>query len=400
MLQSVRTPVAPGPRISVGVRGMVVTMLVLSLLGMPITVGAGPTGRELLERMDLAWEGVVKRFYSPRTGLFYTTSLGELPGVEMVRKRLPNLHGGGTGAEDCSMFGGILLAAMCDRYEVTKDPGVAKKARMVFHGLKTAATVHGQGGFIARGVCVQDGKSIYPGSSRDQFTHSIHGMWRFYQSPMSNDAEKQAIRDILCAVADKMTREVTFDNGYAFKFAYGIDDDRGVARMRNVRTHEAARLPMFYAAAWDVARKEEHFKYYREYLPLAIHQSLDFASTPEPELRRWVPAYSILQMQASLELLLRVECEPKMAAAIRKAMKQVADYAEASPLYDLKRRSHRDRAEVIAGQLMSPDYTLSDRQQEYLVQSILALRPERDPGASYTLPCAYWRARKAGLLRP
>ena len=212
--------------------------------------GAEPTGQELQEKMDRTWEVLVKEFYSSKTGLFYTSRLNEVPGVEKFQNREPNLHGGGTGAEDCSMFGGILLAAMCDRFEVTRDPQTAKKAEMVFAGLRNAATVHGQPGFIARGVCEQDGKSIYPGSSRDQFTHSIHGMWRFYHSPLSSDADKQAIRDILCAVADKMTREVTFENGYSFKFAYGLDDDRGVARMRNVRTHEAARLPMFYAAAW------------------------------------------------------------------------------------------------------------------------------------------------------
>lgn len=356
----------------------------------------GRAEESLAAKMSQAWEAVAGRYYSPKTSLFYTTPPEEVPLAAQFQAREPNLHGAGTGAEDCSMFGGILLAALCDQFEATREAEAGEWARKVFAGLRLAAIVHGQPGFIARGVCEEDGKSIYPGSSRDQFTHSIHGMWRYYRSPLSSESEKQSIREILCAVADKMTREVTFENGYSFRFAFGLPDDRGVARMRNVRVHEAARLPMFYAAAWDVARKEEHGKLYRELLPLAVHQSLDFPGTPEAELRRWVPAYSVLQMQASLELLLEVEPDAKMAAAIRTAMKQVAGHAESCPAFDLTNRSHRDRGEVIAGQLMSPDYVLSDRQRAFLADSIRRLQPGRDPSGCYGLMGAYWRARARG----
>ncbi|MEI3005224.1 MAG: hypothetical protein V8T87_11475 [Victivallales bacterium] len=40
-------------------------------------------------------------------------------------------------------------------------------------------TVHGQDGFIARGISPHDGKSCYSNSSRDQFTLAVYGMWRF-----------------------------------------------------------------------------------------------------------------------------------------------------------------------------------------------------------------------------
>lgn len=358
------------------------------------------THGELEIRMNRAWATVTARCFSPKTSLLYTTPPAEVPSAEKFQAGDPNLHGGGTGAEDCSMFGGIVLAALCDQFAVTANPEVGAWARRVFNGLELAATVHGEPGFVARGVCEADGKSIYPGSSRDQFTHSIHGMWRYFHSPLSNEGEKQIIREILCAIADKMTRDVTFENGYSFKFARGLPDDRGVARMRNVRNHEAARLPMFYAAAWDVARHEEHRKVYREILPLAIHQSLDFSTTPEAELKRWVPPYSVLQMQASLELLLAVESDPGMAAAIRKAMRLVSEYVEKSPLFDLKHRSHRDRGEVLEGQMMSPDYVLSQQQQGYLKDSIIKLQPDRDAGGAYTVMGAYWRARRAGWLAP
>ncbi len=364
--------------------------------------GAAPaaSNQELLDRMEQAWETAVAAFWSPRTSLFYTTPPDQVPSAAQYARCEPNRHASGTGGEDCAMFGGILLAAMCDCFAATGDPDVAARARRAWDGLKLLATVHGQPGFIARGVCVEDGRSIYPGSSRDQFTHVVHGAWRYHHSPLSGDPERQAIAGILGAVADKMTREVTFANGYSFRFADGVADDRGVSRMRNVRVHEAARLPMLYAAAWDVARRDEHRRRWREYLPPAIHQSLDFDTTPEAELKRWVPAYSVLQMQASLELLLAVEPEPAMVVAIRDAMRRVAEYAETSPLFDLTTRGARERAEVIEGQMMSPDYTLSDRQQAHLRESIARLEPGRDPAAGYTLLGAYWRARRAGFFRP
>lgn len=187
------------PSLSITLPLLTWLVLVAVLRLSPVATGAEPTSRDLQDQMDHAWNVVAKESYSPRTSRFYTSRLNEVPSPEKFQNREPNLHGGGTGAEDCSMFGGILLASMCDQFEVTRDPQTAKKAQMVFAGVKNAATVHGQSGFIARGVCEQDGKSIYPGSSRDQFTHSIHGMWRFYRSAMSGEADKEAIREIRIA---------------------------------------------------------------------------------------------------------------------------------------------------------------------------------------------------------
>lgn len=359
-----------------------------------------PTNQALLDQMNLAWETAVATFYSPRTSLFYSQTPDQVPTAEQYARCEPNRHAGGTAGEDCAMFGGILLAAMCDQYEVTGDPAVGVRAAMVYDGLKLLATVHGEPGFIARGVCVQDGKSIYPGSSRDQFTHVVHGLWRFYHSPLSNETQQQAIREILCAVADKMTRDVTPENNYCFKFPYSAPDDRGVSKMWEVRVHEAARLPMLYAAAWDVGRQDEHHRQYRQYLAPAVEQSLGFPTTPVSELKRWVPAYSILQMQASLELLLAVETNAAMQSKLRQALRQVAEYVETSPAFSLKSRGGRERAEVIEGQLLSPDYALTAQQQAYLTDSIARLQPATQAGPTYTLLGAYWRARREGALAP
>ncbi|NUQ00041.1 MAG: hypothetical protein HUU35_09340, partial [Armatimonadetes bacterium] len=337
----------------------------------------------LLEKMDQAWQTALARYYAPRTSLFYATPPAEVPTAAQYARGEPNIHAGGTGGEDCAMFGGMLLAAMCDRYEVTGDSRAGEDARRVFDGLRLLATVHGEPGFIARGVCVEDGRSVYPGSSRVQFTNVVYGLWRYHRSPLSDAGERSEIAAILAAVANKMTREVTFENGYSFRFLGGVPDNRRVSRMRNVWVHEAARLPMFYAAAWDLGRDEEHARYYREYLPLALHHSLDFATTEESDLRRGVPPYSISQMQASLELLLAVEPEPALAAALRQALRQVAERVETCPVYDLTNRNPRERAEVITGQLMSPATPLSERQQSHLREAIWQLQPEKDAAGLY-----------------
>ena len=63
-----------------------------------------------------------------------------------------------------------------------------------------------------------------------------------------------------------MTRNVTPENDYDSLRADGTRDTRGISRMWNVKGHEAARLPMIYAAAWDATGKQEYFDLYRKYL--------------------------------------------------------------------------------------------------------------------------------------
>jgi hypothetical protein len=67
-----------------------------------------------------------------------------------------------------------MLSLIVDRYAVTNDETLRDRAASVFQGIQRCATVHGVPGFLARGICPEDGKSIYPNSSRDQYTHAVH----------------------------------------------------------------------------------------------------------------------------------------------------------------------------------------------------------------------------------
>ena len=63
-----------------------------------------------------------------------------------------------------------------------------------------------------------------------------------------------------------MKQNVTPENNYDSMRADGTHDTRGISRMWNVSGHEAARLPMIYAAAWNTTGNDEYHQLYRKYI--------------------------------------------------------------------------------------------------------------------------------------
>ncbi|MCF7784533.1 MAG: hypothetical protein K9N47_00345 [Prosthecobacter sp.] len=274
-----------------------------------------------------AWDVTWSRFYLPQVQTFgdYLSSYekgkeqAHLPTAEEVQRQYPNPCGYSTGMEDGAILGGAMLSVLCDRFAVTGDEGLRAQAAQVFAGLKLCATVHGVRGFVARNVCREDGKSVYINSSRDQVTHLAHGLWQYYRSPLPDEATKKEIRVVLADVAERMIEFVTPENDYDFCRADGKRCPLGICRMWNVQAHEAARLPMIYAAAWDVTRDERYRKEWRRYAADAIAQS---ANPGENK-----PAYALLQMQCSLEVLHELEPDAALKATIHERMTHVRDLA-------------------------------------------------------------------------
>lgn len=279
------------------------------------------------ENIDRAWDAVWSRFYLPKAQTFgdYLSSYekgkeqAHLPTAEEVKRQYPNPCGYSTGMEDGAILGGAMLSVLCDRFEVTKDELLREKAANVFTGLKRCVTAHGVRGFVARNVCPEDATSTYINSSRDQVTHFVHGMWQYYHSPLPDEATKQQIRVILADVAERMIEFVTLENDYDFCRADGTRCPLGICRMWKVQPHEAARLPMIYAAAWDVTKNERYRAEWRKYETEAITQS---ANPGENK-----PAYALLQMQCSLELLHELEPDSALKAQINTHMLHVRDLA-------------------------------------------------------------------------
>ena len=299
----------------------------LSTLTGILLLGTAALAQEPSAQMDRAWDVTWTRFYLPSVQTFgdYLSSYekgkeqAHLPTAEEVKRQYPNPCGYSTGMEDGAILGGAMLSVLCDRFAVTHDESLREKAANVFDGLNRCVTVHGVKGFVARNVCPEDAKSTYINSSRDQVTHFVHGLWQYYHSPLPDVATKQQIRVVLADVAERMIAFVTPENDYDFCRADGTRCPLGICRMWNVQAHEAARLPMIYAAAWDVTHEERYREQWRKYAADAIEQS---ANPGEQK-----PAYALLQMQCSLEVLYALEPDPALKATIHERMAHVRDLA-------------------------------------------------------------------------
>lgn len=271
--------------------------------------------------------------------------LAHLPTAEEVKRQYPNPCGYSTGMEDGMILGGAMLSLLCDRYAVTKEKDLRERAAEVFSGMRLSATVHGVRGFVARNVCPEDEKSTYINSSRDQYTHFVHGLWKYYHSPLASKSAKAEIRTILAAVADRMIEFVIPENDYDFCRADGTRCPLGICRMWNVQAHEAARLPMIYAAAWDVTRDERYRTQWRKYVADAVAQSANPVETK--------PAYALLQMQSSLELLYELEPDKELKEAILKTMKHVSSLGEKRLMSTMRNIAKKSPEEM---RMLGPDW--------------------------------------------
>ncbi len=307
----------------------------------------------LEKKMGQAWEVVWGRFFHKDVETFmdYLSSyeagkeLAHLPSAEEVKRQYPNPCGYSTGMEDGMILGGAMLSLLCDRFAVTGEEGLRNNSAQVFRGMRRCVTVHGVSGFVARNVCPDDGKSIYINSSRDQYTHFVHGLWKYYHSPLADEATKVEIREILAAVADRMIEYVTPENDYDFCRADGKRGPLGICRMWNVQAHEAARLPMIYAVAWDTTGKEQYRKLWRKYAAEAVAQS----TSPSKNN----PAYALLQMQISLEVLYQLEPDQDLKEKISKVMKNVSALAEHRLERTMKRIVKKSAGEM---RMLGPDW--------------------------------------------
>jgi len=410
--------------------------------------GQPPAEREkLFEQAETAWKVSWSRFYRAETGLFYdyssskdpAESQSHLPTAEEVRRQFPNPCGWGTGMEDSAISGGVWLATICDRFDATGDVGMKPHADKVWAGMALLMKVSKSPGFLPRSVCLADGESHYIDSSRDQYTHYCHGLWRFYHSPLADDGQRAAMRRIIADICTRMERNVTKENAYS---ACREDGKPGeVDKMWEVwGAHEWARLPMIYLIGWDLTGDEHWRDMYRTYAWKAARES-----RKSPIWFR--VAYAYQQAVFSLEPLVALEREdPNLRAAWLRAMEfyagrmegftwtcldgykalNVADHDldwrrwRKKPMtdgafcpiypggiawdYEADRSSGegawlREPCEAVLSQLMVPDRPLSKDQLD-LFKHIM-LRTDFDASITYAhfyAVAAYWRAVKLGVV--
>lgn len=249
------------------------------------------------------WETAWSLFYAPQTHLFYDyissyeigKSLDHLPTLEEMSVEYPNPCGYSTGMEDCAILNGTMLGALTDAYEKNSRKEWKQKAEDLLKGCSLLATQSDAYGYVLRGVSPRDGHSHYTNTSRDQVTHWAWGLWKYYHGKISTAKGRQTVRKLLRAVADRMHRVVIPANDYDMLRSNGLRSTYGNCKMWEVQPHEAARLPMLYAVAFDVTGDEIYAAYRDEYLAEAIDCSEKIVED--------YPSYVYLQMMYAFTVL-------------------------------------------------------------------------------------------------
>lgn len=363
-------------------------------------------GTNLDDLCRLAYGRVERGYMGARTRLIYSCAPSLVSPAATFRKGLlyPERGDGyGVGMEDTAIVGGVALSMLVDWHAVTGDASLAARARTVYEGLRGLVTAHGIPGFVARGLCEEDGRSICVLSSRDQVTHMVHGLWRYWRSPLSGASEREEIGRLLAAIATRMRTNCTPENDYDFLRADGSRDTRGIQRMWDCHPHEMGRLPMIYLAAW-VSTGDSQWKALYDGL---IDESLDSAlQLADPDvsrkLRSLMPEYTLLQMQSCQELLLAEEPDAARRARIRQAMEAPAELgaARAVALNGGNSRWLCGAGETLLAQLYVPGRPFSEAMVALLRKSLT--EPPLPTASSCRivhLAAAYWRWRRNALAQ-
>lgn len=278
------------------------------------------------QKIDLDESLMWSRFFLPKTNLVYEclssfdekTCQNHLPTVEEVKRQFPNPCGYATGMEDCAILGGTVLSALVDKYDAQQKhfKQTSENARKILTGLDSLVQPDG---FVARGLCPEDGKSFYINSSIDQYTHLVHGMWKFYNSPMSNDADKKKIANALTRISERLIRNVKKENDFCSLRADGKPCALRISRFTFEKPHASARQAMIYCATWQATGDNKYYNLYRKLIYDAI------ACSEEIKITGWTPIWAMLQMQFSLEVLHDMETDVALKERIFNLMQKVAD---------------------------------------------------------------------------
>jgi len=400
----------------------------------------------LAEKINQAWEASWKMFFVEKTSLFYDliTGRGEadrlqyLPHPEEVAARDPNPCGWGTGMEDSAIHAGVMMAMICDRFEVTGETFLADYALKILKGMVNCATVHGVRGFVARSVCPEDAKSVYPETSLDQYTHLVHGLWRYFHSGLTDESSSEICRELISSVCEYIETCAVPENDYLIKCADGKPGSPVSCKLWDVKPHAAARLPMFYAVCWDITGNKHWREQYKKYADEAVRQSMQVGVGLSQGTQDFYPAYALMQMQCSLEVLCQLEKNnDDFCSTCSQAMNQAAELAEFNAWHaryedaaldatglcgdwrtfeTIKGSSHavpnppkiwrdafwrvRESGEASLAQLMVPERRMSNLQLNLLKLAITRHDYSKMSNSGlFYLQAAYWKAVKLGYLK-
>ena len=362
-------------------------------------------------RIEAGWARAMAT-WNPRTGVVTgCDSRKSLPPPDATNNLYRMYEGrpggwGPPGVGDAPLICGTALSGLVDKWAVTRDPAVKEEAAKVAKGVLSLAVLHGYPGFVCRGFCSDDRTTVSL-SSRDQYTHWAHGLWRYVAADgLADPARVQECRVRFAEVAAFMEARVTEASGWNFGLADSPErDPRGICTMwgPEVWPHEIARLPMIYCTAFLVTGDAHWRDLYERYIDEALDRTLAYRTLPPNQVAGRVPCYALYQASTSLEPILAYEAarNPARAEKARAAQAMFADAARqraekanpAKPPYGMCWDG-----ELALTQLMAPTFPAPDELAAFVAATVRRQDLARSGVCRVAhVMAAYWRfAVRAG----
>ena len=400
------------------------------------------------ENIQKGWEFVFDKLFSKKTKLIYDYRTTEdedgafchLPTRDEILRSYPNPCGWFTGMEDGDINGCIMMEAVIKRYEHTHDESLKKYINDLYEGLMANATVSSVKGFLARARHPEDGVTHYINSSRDQYTHWIDSITRFYFSKHSSESQREDIKRVIVEFAEKAERDVTEENNYSLLDEEGSPALVCIMYGDKVWGHESCRLGMFYLSAYVITGNEHWLSMYHSIRDWGIDKA------EQVNLDYDYAGFALMQMQISLRFLYDYETDTAYKQRYLAILKKVANRMEVflpdtkefikdftlpttvvswrdvsgeflfedSPTASGKRvvrpniwfttvgqgwRKLRNAAESVIGQMLCPNYNISQEVVGDFLEIITKISFEKPCGYIPVSYCfAWWLLKEAGRV--
>ncbi len=343
------------------------------------------TPETVRKNVDDAWDWLMGTWYW-KTGLIYGGDVFDVERANAFTNGVIHWHKGmkhGYGAyiSDCALNMGVILPMLCDKYSVTKDSRIKDEAKKVVFGLLNLSRRHGRKGYVARGLCAEDGKGICTVSSRDQLTHWIHGLWVYCKQPWADEKTKEEIKTAVRDVAELMKRTMVKETGYNYIPAEWSGDERSfLCRMwgDGVKAHEVTRLPMVYIVAWDITGDGKWKTEYEKYIDESLDRTLQLRNKPMSAFYGIMPCYAFLQVNTSLEPVWLLEKNDERRAKVREAMEYIAKMAEERVQNRRGLGGMSPAAECLLTLMITPGRKLTKAECEFLLFNVKKWIPEEN----------------------
>ena len=216
---------------------------------------------------------------------------------------------GGRSTEDCSLYGGVYLAALVEKLGVTGGEETKAECRLILRGLVRNATVTGIPGHLARGI--RPNGTWHGDPSVDQYIGWLYGVWRYVRAGLASETERGEIRTIVDDMLTRMER-----HGFVIMRADGKSPTTFGGDLPALRQTRAERLLAFLLAGYDLTQNARWKKLYEKMKPPRLPVLKEHRGS----------AWVLIQNMMALRMLWELELEPETEAreVYRVGMKSAA----------------------------------------------------------------------------